>query len=195
MININFLLTNVNPQCIFHFRNFERSSYYEDAKTTKNIPFIICSFKSRLYYHGYFHYFISYRHSRYHLHPFNLTGKVSGYQRHTFSNCTCFYLFTIYFLLVCCIGILMCIFFILYHALKIFSCIGKGVSPFTKTTSSQIRKIAAWIIIYGIISLFSIFKISFASFLLCCLFALIMLCISLIFDYGCTLQQEVDELL
>ena len=99
------------------------------------------------------------------------------------------------FFLVCCIGILMCIFFILYHALKIFSCIGKGVSPFTKTTSSQIRKIAAWIIIYGIISLFSIFKISFASFLLCCLFALIMLCISLIFDYGCTLQQEVDELL
>ena len=68
MININFLLTIVNPQCIFHFRNFERSSYYEDAKTTKNIPFIICFFKSRLYYHGYFHY------------------------------CTCFYLFTIYFL-------------------------------------------------------------------------------------------------
>ena len=97
--------------------------------------------------------------------------------------------------LICCIGIFVCIFFVLYNASKIFSCIGKGISPFTKDTSSRIRKIAVWIIFYGIFSLLSVFKITFASFLLCCLFTLILFCISLIFDYGCTLQQEIDETL
>lgn len=97
--------------------------------------------------------------------------------------------------LICCIGNFTCIFFILYHASKIFSCIGKGISPFTSDTSSQIRRIGVWVIAYGIISLLSIFKITFASFLIYCLFAFILFCISFIFDYGCTLQKEVDEML
>ncbi len=32
-------------------------------------------------------------------------------------------------------------------------------------------------------------------FFMCGLFALILFCISLIFDYGCELQQEVDEMI
>lgn len=94
-----------------------------------------------------------------------------------------------------CLGMLICIFFALYNAKQIFSCIGKGISPFTKSTSSQIRKISMCIVIYAICGLISIFRISFGSLLICCLFAFILFCISLIFDYGCELQQEVDETL
>lgn len=96
---------------------------------------------------------------------------------------------------LCCSVEFTCLFFIFYNAKKIFSCIGKGHSPFTKKTAIQIRKMAIYVMSYGVISAIPIFKISFLSLLICCLFALILFCISLIFDYGCELQQEVDETL
>ena len=99
------------------------------------------------------------------------------------------------FFFVCCLGEFICIFLALYNAKKIFGCIGKGNSPFTIKTAMQIRKIALYVLLFSIFSILSIFKITFSSFFICALFALILFCISLIFDYGCELQQEVDETL
>ena len=107
----------------------------------------------------------------------------------TFSFGQCIFFFT------CCLGEFICIFLALYNAKVIFSCIGKGNSPFTKKTAMQIRKIALYVLLFAVFSILSVFKMEFLSFFICALFALILFCISLIFDYGCELQQEVDELL
>ena len=99
------------------------------------------------------------------------------------------------FFFICCLGELICIFLALYNAKRIFGCIGKGNSPFTAKTAIQIRKIAFYMLLFAVFSVLSVFKIAFSSFFLCALFALILFCISLMFDYGCELQQEVDETL
>lgn len=99
------------------------------------------------------------------------------------------------FFFICCLGELICIFLALYNAKRIFGCIGKGNSPFTDTTAIQIRKIALYVLLFAVFSVLSVFKMDFLSFFMCALFALILYCISLIFDYGCELQQEVDETL
>ena len=44
------------------------------------------------------------------------------------------------FFFICCLGMLICIFLALYNAKRLFGCIGKGNSPFTAETASQIRK-------------------------------------------------------
>lgn len=99
------------------------------------------------------------------------------------------------FFFICCLGELICIFLALYNAKRIFECIGKGNSPFTAKTAIQIRKIALYVLLFAVFSVLSVFKMAFSSFFMCALFALILFCISLIFDYGCKLQQEVDETL
>lgn len=99
------------------------------------------------------------------------------------------------FFFICCLGEFICIFLALYNAKRIFGCIGKGDSPFTVQTANQIRKIALYVLLFAIFSALSVFKIAFSSFFICALFALILFCISLIFDYGCELQQEIDETL
>ncbi len=99
------------------------------------------------------------------------------------------------FFFICCLGELICIFLALYNAKRIFGCIGKGNSPFTAKTAIQIRKIAFYMLLFAVFSVLSVFKMAFSSFFLCALFALILFCISLMFDYGCELQQEVDETL
>ena len=86
-------------------------------------------------------------------------------------------------------------FLALYNAKRLFGCIGKGNSPFTAETASQIRKIALYVLVFAVFSAFSVFKMAFSQFFMSGLFALILFCISLIFDYGCELQQEVDETL
>ena len=100
------------------------------------------------------------------------------------------------FFFTCCLGMLVCTFLALYNAKRIFGCIGKGNSPFTVTTGIQIRKIAVYVLLFAVFSVLSVFNlISFPAFFMCALFALILFCISLIFDYGCELQREVDETL
>ncbi len=100
------------------------------------------------------------------------------------------------FFFTCCLGMLICIFLALYNAKRIFGCIGKGNSPFTVKTGIKIRKIAMYVLLFSVFSVLSVFNlISFPAFFMCALFALILFCISLIFDYGCELQQEVDETL
>lgn len=99
------------------------------------------------------------------------------------------------FFFICCLGELVCIFLALYRAKSIFGCIGNGSSPFTPKTAVQIRKIVRYVLLFAVFSVLSVFKMSFASFFMCGLFALILFCISLMFDYGCELQQEVDETL
>ena len=100
------------------------------------------------------------------------------------------------FFFFCCLGEFICIFLALYNAKRIFGCIGKGNSPFTVTTGIQIRKIAVYVLLFAVFSVLSVFNlISFPAFFMCALFALILFCISLIFDYGCELQREVDETL
>ena len=100
------------------------------------------------------------------------------------------------FFFTCCLGMFICIFLALYNAKRIFGCIGKGNSPFTLKTGIQIRKIAVYVLLFAAFSVLSVFDlISFPAFFVCALFALILFCISLIFDYGCELQREVDETL
>lgn len=99
------------------------------------------------------------------------------------------------FFFICCLGEFICIFLALYNAKRIFGCIGKGDTPFTAKTAIQIRKIALYVLMFAVLSVLSVFKMAFSSFFMCALFALILFCISLIFDYGCELQQEVDETL
>jgi hypothetical protein len=99
------------------------------------------------------------------------------------------------FFFICCLGEFVCIFLALYNAKKIFGCIGKGKTPFTAEIAIRIRKIALYVLLFAAFSILSVFKMAFLSFFMCALFALILFCISLIFDYGCELQQEVDETL
>lgn len=100
------------------------------------------------------------------------------------------------FFFICCLGELVCIFLALYHAKRIFSCIGKGSSPFIPETATKIRRIALCVLLFAVFSSLSVFKmLSFPSILICGIFVLILFCISLIFDYGCELQREVDETL
>lgn len=101
----------------------------------------------------------------------------------------------IVFFSLCCLGTFLCIFLALYYAKRIFACISTGCSPFTAKTARQIRKIACCIIVYAVFSVLAVFKSDFASVFLCGVFALILFCISLIFDYGAKLQQEIDEIL
>lgn len=67
--------------------------------------------------------------------------------------------------------------------------------PTLQKTARQIRKIACCILVCAVFSVLSVFKSDFASVFLCGVFALILFCISLIFDYGVKLQQEIDETL
>lgn len=100
------------------------------------------------------------------------------------------------FFFFCCFGDFACIFLALYNARRIFGCIGKGDSPFTDKIAVQIRKIALYVVLFAVFAVISVFKLlSLPSFIMCGLFALILFCISLIFDYGCQLQKEVDETL
>lgn len=99
------------------------------------------------------------------------------------------------FFFICCLGEFICIFLAFYYAKRIFGCIGKGNSPFTDTTAAQIRKIALFVLLFAVFSVLSVFKMTFSSFFICAVFALILYCISFIFDYGCELQQEIDETL
>lgn len=51
-----------------------------------------------------------------------------------------------------------------------------------------------YVLLFAVFSVLSVFNlISFPAFFMCALFALILFCISLIFDYGCELQQEVEK--
>ena len=116
---------------------------------------------------------------------------VKAGQSISFSQCVFFF--------ICCFGVFTCIFFLaLYHAKKIFGCIGKGNSPFTVKTGIQIRKIALYILLSAILCSLSVFHlIDFLSFCLCALFALILF-VSRLFStmaLPCKLQQEVDETL
>ena len=91
---------------------------------------------------------------------------------------------------------LFVLFLALYNARRIFGCIGKGNSPFTEKIAVQIRKIALYVVLFAVFSVLSVFKLlSLPAFFMCGVFALILFCISLIFDYGCELQKEVDETL
>lgn len=102
------------------------------------------------------------------------------------------------FFFVCCEGMLLCVFFALSHAKKLFDCIGNGESPFTPNTSGHLRKIVILVLVYTGISLAAMFPLDsteILSVLLGFVFALILFCVSLIFDYGSALQKEVDELL
>lgn len=113
---------------------------------------------------------------------------VQAGQALTFGQAAVFFL--------CCLGELVCIFLALYHARKIFRCIGGGSSPFTPDSAAQIRKIALFVLLFAVFSELSVFKmLSLPAFILCSMFVLILFCISLIFEYGCQLQQEVDETL
>lgn len=113
---------------------------------------------------------------------------VKAGQTLSFGQCVFFFL--------CCFGEFVCSFLALYNARRIFSCIGKGNSPFTKKIAVQIRKIALYVVLFAVFSVLSVFKLlSLPAFFMCGLFALILFCISLIFDYGCQLQKEVDETL
>lgn len=96
---------------------------------------------------------------------------------------------------VCCLAMCICIFFALFYARRLFSCIGKGESPFTPNTSRQIRKIAVWLLLYTLIPMYPFDSLEVSSILLGLVFVLILFCVSLIFDYGCGLQKEVDETL
>ena len=117
----------------------------------------------------------------------NCETAVKGGQTLSFGQCAFFF--------ICCLGMLICIFLALYNAKRLFGCIGKGNSPFTAETASQIRKIALYVLVFAVFSAFSVFKMAFSQFFMSGLFALVLFCISLIFDYGCELQQEVDETL
>ena len=77
---------------------------------------------------------------------------------------------------------LICIFLALYNAKRLFGCIGKGNSPFTAETASQIRKIALYVLVFAVFSAFSVFKMAFSQFFMSGLFALVLFCISLILD-------------
>ena len=128
------------------------------------------------------------------VHPSKISSGEDVYKRQVQAGQTLSFGQCVFFFF-CCLGEFICIFLALYNAKRIFGCIGKGNSPFTAKTAIQIRKIAMYVLIFAVFSVLSVFKMAFSSFFMCGLFALILFCISLIFDYGCELQQEVDEMI
>ena len=69
---------------------------------------------------------------------------VSEGQTLSFGQCVFFF--------ICCLGKFICIFLSLYHAKRIFGCIGKGNSPFTPKTAVQIRKIVWYVLLFAVFS-------------------------------------------
>ena len=98
-------------------------------------------------------------------------------------------------LLIC--FILKCSFIVctIKYSKKLFYSISKEESPFTITTTKQIKRISVFVFLSLICPLYPYYPLSFLSIIEGCFVVLILRSISLIFDYGCKLQQEIDETL
>lgn len=98
-------------------------------------------------------------------------------------------------LLIC--FILKCSFILcaIRYSKKLFYGISKEKSPFTISTTKHIRRISIFVFLALICPLYPYYPLSFLSIMEGAFVVLILRSISLIFDYGCELQQEIDETL
>lgn len=98
-------------------------------------------------------------------------------------------------LLIC--FILKCSFILcaIRYSKKTFYSISKEESPFTISTTKYIRRISVFAFIALICPLYPYYPLSFLSIMEGAFAVLILRSISLVFDYGCGLQQEIDETL
>lgn len=97
--------------------------------------------------------------------------------------------------LVCCLAIFVCCVFIALHMYRLCRCIGEGASPFTSEISGEIRKLAFWKLIPSLIPIYHYSGIRLPGVVAGVTTSVILFCLSLIFEYGCELQKEVDETL
>lgn len=90
--------------------------------------------------------------------------------------------------------IFICIFFILLYLQRIFRCVGEGTTPFVPDTSRRLRKIGLLILILGFFRGFP-GPVDPLAIIDGFIYAFILFCLALVFDYGCELQKEIDETL
>lgn len=91
---------------------------------------------------------------------------------------------------------LVCLFLAVFYAQRLFACVRVDASPFTMGSVALIRKIALWTLLYALTGMVPLIEPSQITHgLTGAVFALILYSISLVFAYGCGLQQEVDETL
>lgn len=98
-------------------------------------------------------------------------------------------------LLIC--FILKCSFIVyaIRSAKKLFFSISKEESPFTAGTTKLIKRISIFVFLALICPLYPYYHLSLVSIIESAFVALILCIISLIFEYGCGLQKEIDETL
>ena len=95
---------------------------------------------------------------------------------------------TLVFLILCVVAKLALYFAVLTLAGRMFRDFSREDSPFRQIHVRRMRWIALLIFLASFINLFSIQLAGWMA-------ALLIWCVSLVFDYGCQLQQESDETL
>ena len=98
-------------------------------------------------------------------------------------------------LLICFIIKCSCIFCTIRYSKKLFRCISKDESPFTSNTTKCIGKISIFAFLSVICPIYPYYHLSVLLFMEGILVVLILRSITLLFKYGCALQQEIDETL
>lgn len=94
-------------------------------------------------------------------------------------------------LLINCISL----FLVIKFTKQIFEWIEVSESPFIPKISNQINKISAALFVYIVVPTGSVNEINLSSVGLGIVIVLVMYCLSAVFKYGCSLQEEVDGML
>ena len=94
-------------------------------------------------------------------------------------------------LLINCISL----FLVAKFTKQIFEWIEVSESPFIPKISNQINKISAALFVYIVVPTGSVNEINLSSVVLGIVIVLVMYCLSAVFKYGCSLQEEVDGML
>lgn len=100
-----------------------------------------------------------------------------------------------FILLICLIINCISLFLVAKFTKQIFQWIEVSESPFIPKISNQINKISAALFIYIVVPIESVNEINLSSVGLGIVIVLVLYCLSVVFKYGCSLQEEVDGML
>ncbi len=101
----------------------------------------------------------------------------------------------VFILFICLIINCISLFLVAKFTKQIFEWIEVSESPFIPKISNQINKISAALFVYIVVPTGSVNEINLSSVVLGIVIVLVLYCLSAVFKYGCSLQEEVDGML
>ena len=100
-----------------------------------------------------------------------------------------------FILFICLVINCISLFLVAKFTKQIFQWIEVSESPFIPKISNQINKISAALFVYIVVPIDSVNEINLSSVVLGIVIVLVLYCLSVVFKYGCSLQEEVDGML